>query len=512
MTLKKLIAALGVAALTLPALAHVPLSVDPVNGVAPDIEVNIAGASASDAQIEALITNSPGQLCDPGTIDYFRNSGSSPGSSYRAFFCTMSTVAGIPAGSKVLVRKRSAGGSGQGARPVCDRIAQSFMKLQNTCTQTAPGSREWRCPTAATDLESLVAEVGVSDVGPNEIADASLTSANCASPEGSFALVFNTPVTKKLRDALQAAQGKTVGSETAANMPSLSLDQVRSIFTGRIQTWDDIKVRGNTLPAVAVAAGLPAPSSNRATVCRRQDSSGTFSTVLLHVLGGGACLGGSPLPMAAGTANPNATQIVTVNASGDVESCLDNLNNGVALAAGVNGVVNLPGGASSDWAIGMLSTEFNAPAGGPGGAIPKNYRYIRLDGVVPSIDNAAAGTYSYVMVSTIQQSTVFPPSAASTAIFNALRGAVDPNGIAAGNKTHDWGIGGGLALATAGFPIDPDNNNLFDPANPVWPYARSKSTAAPYAVNNCIGPYLLPGAVNVETQLGPNADNTLQGE
>ena len=46
MILKKLILALGAAALTLPALALVPTAVDPVNGVTPDIEVNVAGASA----------------------------------------------------------------------------------------------------------------------------------------------------------------------------------------------------------------------------------------------------------------------------------------------------------------------------------------------------------------------------------------------------------------------------------------------------------------------------------
>ena len=503
MKLKKLFLAVAMTAVMSPALALVPSSVDAINGVAPDIEVNIAGASASDPSIEALIKN---DLCDAGTVDAFRDNGANPGAAYRAFFCTMSAVPGIPAGSKVLVRKRSAGGSAQGVGPVCDNQTQAFMKLQSTCAETAPGSKEWRCPNTAGDQEPLEAEIGVSDVGPAEVQAAA--SANCGAPGGSFALVFGVPVTKKLRDALQVAQGKVGGSDLTTDMPSLSYDQVRGLFTGRINTWDDFKVRGVSLTAVPGVTAPTGTNPNRVTICRRVDTSGTYAANVLHLLGR-TCIAGT-LPIAVvGNLGGNPS-VIQNSGSGNIETCLNTLNN-TGTIANSTGITVGAGATFSDWAIGMQSTEFNAPVAG---AYPFAYRFVRLDGVVPSIDNAAAGTYSFVLVSTIQQSTAFLPSANSTALFNALVAAVKPDNLAAGNKTHDWGIGGALALATNGFAIDPDNNNLFDPAWPVWPYIRSTSTTAPFAINNCVGPYLVPGTIGGggETQLGPNRDNTLVGE
>jgi hypothetical protein len=507
--LRKLVLALGGVGLVSPAFALVPLSVDPVNGVAPDIEVNIAGATASDPSIESLIINN---LCDAGTVDVFRDNGANPGAAYRAFFCRMSNVTGIPANSAVLIRKRSAGGSAQGVGPVCDNLTQAYMKLQPSCTflgNPAPPTNlaEWRCPNTASDQEQLEAEIGISDVGPSEVQASA--SANCGSPGGSFALVFGMPVTKKLRDALQVAQGLTSGSELPEDMPSLSYDQVRSLYTGRINTWDDFKVNGVALTAVPGVVPPTGTNPNRVTICRRVDTSGTFASYALHILGR-TCLGGAALPHAPQNNLGGNPAVILNSGSGNVEVCLDTLNDTGTIAS-QSGITVGAGATFSDWAIGMQSTDFGAPVNG---VYAFDYRHIRLGGVIPSIDNAAAGTYSFVMVSTIQQSTTFPPSPESTIIYNALQAAVTPANLSAINRAHEWGVGGALALATNGFAIDPDNNNLFDPANPVWPYIRSSSAAAPFAINNCVGPYLVPGTVGGggETQLGPNRDALLDGE
>jgi hypothetical protein len=506
MTLKKLILAIGAATFMSPAFALVPTTVSNAlpDSATPDIEVNIAGASASDPSIESLIVN---QLCDAGTIDTFRDNGANPGAAFRAFFCRMTGVSGIPDGSAVLIRKRSAGGSAQGVGPVCDNQTQAFMKLQATCTETAPGSGEWRCPNTASDQEQLEAEIGISDVGPAEVQASA--SANCGAPGGSFALVFGMPVTKKLRDALQVAQGLVSGSELPENMPSLSYDQVRSLFTGRINTWDDFKVNGVALTAVPGVVAPTGTNPNRVSICRRVDTSGTFASYALHLLGR-TCLGGSALPHAPQNNLGGNPAVVLNSGSGNIETCLDTLNDTGTIAT-QSGITVGAGATFSTWAIGMQSTDFGAPVAG---VYPFDYRHIRLGGVIPSIDNAAAGTYSFVMVSTIQQSTTFPPSAVSTTIYNALLAAVTPANISAANRAHEWGVGGALALATNGFQIDPDGNNEFDPANPVWPYIRSSSGAAPFAINNCVGPYLVPGAIGGggETQLGPNRDALLIGE
>lgn len=438
----------------------------------PDFEIWISGASASDGFIENLL----GSLCDAGTLDIFRDDSSNPGRAQRAFFCNIdeAQVPGLTADSPaVLIHKRSAGGSALGVRPVCDKVPAGgieapidFLEIDGDCTNA--GGNEWLCPPD--QLVQRHPDAGVSDVGPSEFA-AGLESNNCDTVASSFGLVFGTPVNSRLRDALQSAQGLTVGSDTAADMPSLTIQQIRSLFVGNIPTWDRLQYGGAGLNTFA--SGL---TDNRVVVCRRVPTSGTQTQSQLVLLGSG-CTAGALAPLGA-PGNVFSGPIVTENSgSGDVELCLQ-----AAQDAG-------------QMAIGVQSTERNADEA-------FDYRFIRHNGVVPTIANAARGLYDDWVVSTVQYKFPFVDDGDRddiTAILDTLiADAANPTEVAAANagsdSGHDWGQGGSLALAENG--CSPDAT--FVESNPCTPYTRSPGGTP----NNCTGPYLL------DTEVSPTRATT----
>ncbi len=132
-------------------------------------------------------------------------------------------------------------------------------------------------------------------------------------------IIWGVPVSKNLRNALQAVQGLVNSSvphddpsrDTQEAMPSLTRPQVGAIFSGRIGSWDQFAdsagvplSRSNLLapgpPANADAAGSspgayrPAASQgSKVFVCRRIASSGTQAAFEVHYLHA-RCLADAP--------------------------------------------------------------------------------------------------------------------------------------------------------------------------------------------------------------------------
>lgn len=442
----------------------------------PDFEIFISGSSSSDNLIGGLF----GQLCVDGTLDIYLDNSANRGSVKRAYFCTIDEKKipnGLSIGTPdVLIHKRSAGGSAFGVKPVCEKQTSDgseapldFLQInQFNCFLSVTGNY-----VCGEDLNQRHPDAGVSDVGPMEFVP-SLASSQCDVVRSSFALVFGIVANERLRNALQNAQGLTVGSDSAADVPSLKTDKIRSMLVGNVGTWDKLTFGGAGLDTYAT--GL---TENRVKICRRVPTSGAQTQAQLVLLDSG-CTAGALGPFGA-PGNPFGGPIVVENSgSGDVELCMQ--------AAEDNG----------EMAIGIQSTEKN-------GDEEYAYRHIAIDGELPTINNAAKGEYSDWVVSTIQWEFpfVFPSNEDDiVAILQTVAArAASPDAMADANTNadsiHDWGQGGALALAENG--CDPDA--IFDINNPCTPYTRSPGGTP----NNCTGPYLLEGQTSPSLQSGDPA-------
>ena len=464
--LKKISIAISAAVISAPVFALSPTTT-------PDIEIFMSGASAQDKSIAALFSD----VCVAGTLDVFKDNGAKPGKAHSAYFCTVDTAqvnGGTPGfvNPDVLLHKRSAGGSAQGVNPVIDEVAIDAMTINNgNCTETAAGSQSWLCSIANPgDTVPVVSDAGVSDVNPELFVGANtplgqspVNASEVATKmevRGAAALTFNTPVTTALRNALQVAQGLTVGADDEANMPSLSKSQVASLMQGQVNRWTSFLVNGTPLTTVA---GVTGPTSPNVNVCRRVNGSGTqaqMNAKFLHY----PCTAGAPVPAAA-PGNPFVGPVITENSgSGDMSVCLDNAN------------------AAGNWAIGIQSTEKNAD-------LADGYRFIKIDGVAPTLENAANGSYMDVAELTYQwRKPEFngPDGTMLNILETIAANAASPATLATvvnASLVHSWGQGGYLALAASGHPV----SSPFNTAAPVTPYSH----AATGPLDNCRVPVVV---------------------
>jgi hypothetical protein len=468
----------------------------------PDIEIYMSGATAQDNNLGLLFDD----LCVSGTLDtYYDGPTGSAGGNHRAYFCTLdsSKVTGLSTSNpKVLLHKTSTsagvGGSGVGVNPVMLKQAVDAMSIKNgNCVAPAAGEAYWRCRISATgDLIQQVPDAGVSDVnpemfvGPNTPAGvAPVDAAKVAkllNVVSGGALVFNTPVTLKLRNALQSAQvfsgdlpsDCTVGDETTRCMPSLSKELIASLMTGQVGSWDKVKVvksDGSSKPLTDFA-GTGEITDQKVYICRRTNGSGTQATINAKILNA-PCTAGYVSPLE--TSNDFTGPVVKLNAgSGDVEKCLVDFN------AGSNTSNQNAAGAKA-WAIGVQSTEKN-----------KNetlaYRFVKIDGVAPTLDNAASGRYGVIAEVTYQWLKSGGPTGDKLKVIQRIAAdAGKPSIIATNNKNfvHLFGQGGYLAVSAAGYSVS--DTGVLDINNPVTPYTHAPNGLS---LDNCRTPVVDSGA------------------
>lgn len=468
----------------------------------PAYSVVMSGATASSNSVRTWVIDN---LCDSSQpIDVFRRwTGTSYGNDW-GIACRTNTAAGNTA-KNVLFRKRDQGGSGWGVTPVTNAIGVSIMKIatgagQNCGTSTTPKStgagtnyHEWLCGT--TDDANVIPDAGFSDIEPDKFRGLNTPS---GLPEFNSAtalaftsttfggLVFNTPVTTDLRNALQAVQGLTVGSDTEANMPSLSTTEIRSLFTGGVKNWDSFMVTNPANPGgakialsahPAVVALGTVPADKKVQICRRVNGSGTqaqFNAIMLNY----PCDAGASTALAA-PGNTFAGPVVAENSgSSDVGRCLDDFND-ASNASGKNATL------TKRWAIGLQSTENNTN-------LAQSYRFIKMNGAAPTIQQVHAGNYEDYAEQSFQYRTNINQlyNASSTADKNdtiAMLAYIGANANTPGetasinsNYVHPWGQGGWLVSpkSTGGF----SPSNPFSITNPV-----NSSTRAPFgkSPNTC---------------------------
>ena len=294
--------------------------------------------------------------------------------------------------------------------------------------------------------------------------------------------------------------GVATVADSAQCMPNMSKAEVTGLATGRIRRWNQVQVNGKNLITAATEAGLPVPTFSatnalnmqRVHICRRNDGSGTqaqFNAFFMArpCMSVGGSITAEAMLTAGNTACTHTGTTVTCNnrGSSDVDLCLDDLQK-VTNSSG-----RFPGPVAAlapryAWAIGVQSTEKNPDLG-------KGYRFIKVDGKVPSVQSVWAADYFDHYEQTCQirkdNSTIDPAADGSTlrSIFNTVctAGMVDLF-EANQNFVHPWGIGGWLGVpdGPGGAIIDAPllDSKLMDPNDPVpmssWTY-RGESCSAP---------------------------------
>lgn len=455
-----------------------------------DVTVYMSGASAVDNQIADLLDT---QVCEANK-DYLNFTAGSPDSAggYWGISCQTNTqatkkIANLPANVRILFLKRSAGGSAQGVNPLLESTAINHLNI-NGCSGSSPN---WTCNTQT----PILSDAGISDVNPEMFRDVNTPSGFSPVDPAQVAAnlnvrpvaaqVFGVAVTKLLRDALQDAGVKLgklpagcVGSETEACMPSLSKDQIASLMSGQVGFWESVLVDNNgtptPLPLFVDPAYRPTNAGNGVFVeiCRRVNGSGTQAVTNANLLDV-PCNGSAALPADASDFS-NGPLVHVNSSSGNVDQCLSDLNDGTNTASNPKDI-NTDG--RHTWAIGVQGTEKNADNS-------RNYRFIKIDGAAPTLENVWNGKYSDWAELTVQ----YPKSGLSAnqiaLIEHIASQAGNPAAIAALNSTtsnHPFGQAGYLALSTNGFTMD----NVFDTANPVTGYTHGPGGAS---LDNCRKP------------------------
>ena len=437
-------------------------------GTAADIEFFISGASAQDKNIGNYIEN---HLC-AADFDLFMDG--TKGKKYRAWSCEVDAakVTGASAGDVLLIHKRSTGGSGYGVVPVAQQAQIERMDLANAnCVENNPGV--WNCD-AVTTLDTPL--VGVSDVepkvfkGPNVVpafGDVQQSDLDALTTFAQSQLVFGVPVTTELRNALQQAQGLTVNADDEANMPSLSSNLVRSLFTGQVNSWYDV-VDANGTDLMTIA-GANAPAQDSVAICIRTSGSGTRAQFMINFLRT-SCLDSSVAPyLVEGGEWP---MLQANSGSGDMGDCVGDF--------GDDGQVQ--------WAIGYQSTEKNMDLG-------DNYRFVKIDGAAPTLENVANDKYLDWVEQSLQYNTVAynAADALTQKVIDLIAEEAGQPSIIAGlnaKYTHPWGQGGYMAKPTDRFGIQPPAFPYTN-AYPVNSTTRSPAGAGP---DSCRPPVHVNGA------------------
>jgi len=342
------------------------------------------------------------------------------------------------------------------------------------------------------------------------------TSPNCgADVYPSYETVFGIAVSRSLRNALQIAEGITnVDSDAAADMPSLSTELVSAIMAGRIKKWSDVYINGQPLTSVTTAGNATSgygtiSGATRVTICRRVDTSGTFSSQNIRLLQR-TCVAGALAP--AGQNSPpldnNGPVVAALNSGSDDEAkCLTGFDSGGGAAGNGNGVYNTRNG--SKWAIGHQSTDQIwvqlKQGANPVPAVQADWRFVRLNGALPTFENVANGSYKYSVSSTIQwnaaylnsQSTVGNPNVGSDKIAiltNLKDNAATAAGVGGARVQQPWGWGGVMALGDNGNAVSyvdgtvngtPCTLCVYNDALPVQPLSHNPSGTN---FSNCVDP------------------------
>ena len=447
-----------------------------------DVIVYLSGSSAQAGNIANAITS----LCQTGTRELYQSKSST--GNQQTYYCLSSGVSGLTDGTKVQFRfstytqilgttvfptGQSASGSVIGGAPVARKNNLQFLAVSpaiaGSCVDaTASGSTTYTytCDdSVAGVLAPYAPQLGITDLAPqwfvleNAPAEAgAMSSADVAKLKvtpGTLQ-IFNTPVTLGLRNALQDIQfpGQcTANRELASCTPNLTAAQIAKVFDGSAVTWDLV---------------VPGLNNKPVKVVRREIGSGTQATLNIAV----------PSLMYSNLAKAYPCT------SGAQPTILNSANVTVAGTGTLMKNALIAADAAGDWAMGILAP--NANGAGPDASGTAAYRFVKIDGGAPTMNDTAAGKYKFFSQGTLQRLQTGAGTAQEVSLIDALVAkATDPSIIATGNNT----AANKQSFGNWGYMVPSASTNCSGTScdtNPVTTQRFAAATAA--APNNCVAP------------------------
>ena len=439
--------ALAIAGIATTNVAH---ALNPWTDGAPDFTIYTSGGAAQDTAYQETVFEA---LSVPGSVDVFQDvlTGSSNGSRFTAYYFTGASTLTDPAlrGKKILLEKRSLGAAGYGVVPLIANInldhldifhsatSQLLATWTNTTVNSNIGGTTYAVPfhaasitnaNAATFLTSTKSHGGFAGVDAaallkpgtenypdpvNEVSTNALTAGWISGyktkdltpltriPTGG--LVYGVGVTLDLYKVLQAAQkasgtlpaSTVIGAYDQASLPTLSRNFLAALLQGNIQHWSNVEVNvGGTLKPLndtsfLTAAGVSAPTNDKVAVGRRNTGAAigavAYAKLLNYPYAESAVAPAQATPTTTTDETNTAPIVKSPGGASGTESLL------VDWQAGTN-TSNLNALAAKYWGVAISSADRNTAvtAAGTGG---KAYRFVKIDGYAPTIENVASGNY-----------------------------------------------------------------------------------------------------------------------
>ena len=396
--------------------------------------IYVSGSTAIDPALIAYLVNSTNLICDAskGTIDFYQGTSVTNGKFLGVACAAGSGITGVAAGTSIAIIKEDNAGSNNGIVAV-DTPKASFVsypiesQLNSTnCpagatttpfgeqTQTAHNCSGYGTVTS-TATSGPYSNLGFADVEAGIFGE-NPTNTNALS---TVDVPFGIAVSLGLYHALQKAQNLPQ-DDLVADMPNLNRPQLAAIANGQLASWaKEVEVNGSvnsqsvvfgnshlvgglhscydgtafstaadcqggTNPPTAVT-----PSSSTIYFCQRGQSSGTQQTAQIFYANEGCASlvkpfsppskpGGTCTASGCGwvTSTYGSAQVFAGNGTGDDLSCLEAHDDEGHFAIGFAGT-------DAAWGADATNTD------------RADWRFIKVQGTVPSIEKAADGQYLY---------------------------------------------------------------------------------------------------------------------
>lgn len=276
--------------------------------------------------------------------------------------------------------------------------------------------------------------------------------------------------------------------DTRECMPNLAKDEFAAMLAGDVPTLSELTVSGGNDLQTA-NAGFPWETSDgNLYVCRRRSGSGTHAQTSIFFLRTQCDVNGRT--MATQIELPG--QLFEAISSGNLDNCLTAVDLGDATSSS-SIVPNVPSSDGKRYGIGYQSVEKNSDFSG-------SYRFIKIDGRAPTLQEMHAGNYLNFGELTMQKRAPeaynqVPASdtAAVSRMFARVAIAMsDPAGVVALNNLglfqHPFG--------QAGFLIAPDPfgsparvpEATLNLANPIGTFLHRDVVSGSTATNSCLPP------------------------
>lgn len=497
----------------------------------PNLTIRLSGAVAVNKAYTQVVTDI---LAAPGTVDTFNDADAvtgSVGSNWTAHYFTGNANLGTGlAGKKILLVRRTRGGSGYGVIPQIGNIPLEHLNIVGlpASAWVADGAQGWKQTiTAANASKYLVKKVsdgGVIAVDPDillkpgtenypdqqielttglpepgwplNLSQISKTNFTVIPTSG---LVYGVAVTLDLYKVLQAAQIRAgvlpssvvIGNYSETDMPNLNRAVIGSLLAGKIGAWDQLKIvdktdnnaiKSLTDSGILADAGVSAPYKEATTglnltpVALGLRNNGAATSVLAYSV----FLNYPSTKNAFGPAAKTADNAVDEDASlpivkqpiiiADTGTLLKDWQNGTNIL----GFNNIPDGSAyaKRWGIAINTADKNTAvtATGAGG---DPWRYIRIDGYAPTLENVAAGGYGYWSEGSVlyRTSKTDPNWALKTKFIKILADGLGSPAIAGkASTTQAWGKTG--SFATSADPRGFAASIPFNIGSPVVPFSH----------------------------------------